>query len=63
MSKEIDDIVRKQVDRDLARYYEMDELEKAQYRRKLMRDIEAGKEASAQIHTEALINRCRGLDD
>mgnify|MGYP003351144681 CR=1 FL=1 len=43
--------------------YEMNDLEKAQYIRKLNRDIEAGQEASAQIHTEKLIRRCRGLDD
>lgn len=63
MSKEIDRIVGKQIEDRLIKYYQMNELEKAQYRRKLLRDIEAGKEASAKIHTEALMKRCRGLDD
>ena len=49
--------------RDLTKYYEMNEQDKAAYRRKLMRDIENGKRMSAEIHTEKLMNRCRGLDD
>ena len=63
MKKTINEIVAEQIQDRLKRYYEMNDLEKAQYIRKLNRDIEAGQEASAQIHTEALINRCRGLDD
>lgn len=63
MSKEIDDIVRSQVERGLKKYYQMNKLEKAQYRRKLMHDIEAGKHASAEIHTEKLIKRLTENND
>ncbi len=63
MSKEIDNIVRKQVERDLEKFYAMSEADKDAYMDKLLQDIEAGKQASAEIHTEALIKRCRGLND
>ena len=46
------------IERDLVRYYEMNELYRAMYRRKLMRDIERMHEVSAQMKTEKLIARC-----
>lgn len=46
------------IERDLVRYYEMNELDRAMYRRKLMRDIERMHEVSAQMKTEKLIARC-----
>ena len=63
MSKEIDAIVSKQIQDRLVKYYAMSEADKDAYMNKLLKDIEAGKQASAEIHTEALIKRCRGLDD
>lgn len=63
MEKSIGQVIQEQIEERIKRYHEMSDLEKAQYIRKLNRDIEAGQEASAQIHTKALINRCRGLDD
>ena len=59
MSKEINDIVSKQIERDLVKFYAMSQEDKYVYMSKLLKEIEAGKEASAQIHTEALIKRCR----
>lgn len=63
MKKTIAQVMQEDLERDLKKYYEMNELEKAQYRRKLTLDIEAADQASAEIHTEKLILRCRGLDD
>jgi hypothetical protein len=48
----------KSIARDLIKYYEMNELERAMYRRKLMRDIEAAQHASAEMITEKLMTRC-----
>jgi hypothetical protein len=59
LSKEINDIVAKQIEERLVKFYAMSQEEKYVYMGKLLRDIEAGKEASAQIHTEALIKRCK----
>jgi hypothetical protein len=47
------------IERDLVRYYEMNELDRAIYRRKLMRDIELANQASAEMITEKLIARCQ----
>lgn len=47
------------IERDLVRYYEMNEVDRAMYRRKLMRQIEDGHQASAEILTEKLIARCQ----
>jgi hypothetical protein len=63
MEKSIGQIIQEQIEERIKRYHQMSDIEKAQYIRKLNRDIEAGQEASAQIHTEKLIKRCRGLDD
>jgi hypothetical protein len=63
LSKEINNIVRKQVERDLEKFYAMNQEDKYVYMSKLLKEIEAGKQASAEIHTEALIKRCRGLND
>jgi len=51
------------VERDLEKFYAMSEADKDAYMDKLLQDMEAGKQASAEIHTEALIKRCRGLND
>jgi hypothetical protein len=59
LSKEIDAIVSKQIEDRLVKYYAMSDEDKIAYMGKLLRDIEAGKEASAQIHMEALIKRCK----
>ena len=47
------------IERDLVRYYEMNEVDRAMYRKKLMRDIELAHQASAEILTEKLIARCQ----
>ena len=49
---------QEEIARDLIKYYEMNELERAMYRRKIMRQIEAGHQASAEILTEKLLDRC-----
>jgi len=59
LSKEINDIVAKQIEDRLVKFYAMDDEDKIAYIGKLLRDIEAGKQASAEIHTEALIKRCK----
>ena len=59
MSKEINDIVAKQIEDRLIKFYAMSQEDKYIYMGKLLRDIEAGKQASAEIHTEALIKRCK----
>lgn len=46
------------IHRDLVKYYEMNELDRAMYRRKLMRDIELAQTTSAEMMTERLIARC-----
>ena len=59
MSKEINNIVKEQIERDLKKFYAMSQEDKYIYMGKLLKDIEAGKQASAEIHTEALIKRCK----
>ena len=59
MKNPINSIVAKQVERDLEKYYAMSEADKDAYMNKLLKAIEAGKQASAEIHTEALIKRCK----
>ena len=46
------------IHRDLVKYYEMNDLDRAMYRRKLMRDIELAQTTSAEMMTERLIARC-----
>ena len=45
------------IHRDLVRYYEMNEQDRAIYRRKLMRDIELAHQTSAEMITEKLMAR------
>jgi hypothetical protein len=59
LSKEINDIVAKQIEDRLIKFYAMSQEDKYIYMGKLLKDIEAGKQASAEIHTEALIKRCK----
>ena len=56
-------LIREQIEKDLEKFYAMSKADKDAYMGKLLQDIEAGKQASAEIHTEALIKRCRGLND
>jgi len=51
--------VAKQIEDRLVKFYAMNDEDKIAYMGKLLRDIEAGKQASAEIHTEALIKRCK----
>lgn len=46
------------IERDLVRYYEMNEVDRAMYRKKLMRDIELAHQTSAEMKTKKLIARC-----
>ena len=52
-------VMREQIEKDLEKFYSMNETDKDAYMSKLLQDIEAGKQASAEIHTEALIKRLK----
>jgi len=55
----LDKVMREQIEKDLEKFYSMNEADKDAYMSKLLQDIEAGKQASAEIHTEALIKRLK----